>query len=331
MMLSCLGVSEGADVKTWCAILGMLMVLAPAAAQEATTPVGTTFRGGVDLVSLNVVVTDGHQKFVTGLDASDFIVLEDGVPQDISFFASSALPLDLAVMLDTSASMTDKMATMQQAAVGFASTLGPSDRISIVELKEKVTTLHPLNSDVAGAIDRIKSTRAGGGTSLYNGLYVTLREMARQQKLLGDQRRQALAVLSDGDDTSSMVTFDDVLELAKRSGISIYTITLKGQGAAPVDNSAKRFFSQTEFSMKSLAQETGGLAFFPSQIGELAGIYDTIATELGHQYAIGYSSRNIKRDGGYRRVMVRVDRPDARARARAGYLAARGVTDAERP
>jgi VWFA-related protein len=85
-----------------------------------------------------------------------------------------------------------------------------------------------------------------------------------------------------------------------------------------------RYFSQSEFAMKSLAAETGARAFFPSEIRELAGVYDAIAQELANQYALGYSSKNPRRDGAYRRVIVRVaERPDARVRTRSGYLATR--------
>jgi VWFA-related protein len=91
----------------------------------------------------------------------------------------------------------------------------------------------------------------------------------------------------------------------------------------------RRFFSPTEFSMKSLAQETGGRAFFPSRITELTGIYDEIAAELANQYSIGYTPKNGKRDGVYRRVSVRVDRPDARTRARTGYIAAASIREAQ--
>jgi Ca-activated chloride channel family protein len=151
--------------------------------------------------------------------------------------------------------------------------------------------------------------------------------MVKQRKINGDVRRQAIAVLSDGDDTASLVGYDDVLDLAKQSGITIYTITLKtGSAVRHAATSGRRYFSQSEFAMKSLAQETGARAFFPTEIRELTGVYGMIAEELANQYAIGYSSKNPRRDGGFRRVIVRVaERPSARARTRSGYLAARNT------
>jgi VWFA-related protein len=282
------------------------------------------FKSGIDLVALNVVVTDASQKFVNGLQATDFSVYEDGVLQDVSFFASSVVPLDLALLLDTSASMTDKMATMQRAAVGFASTIREQDHVAIVDIKDTVRVAYPLGSEVAAAVRAIETTKASGGTALHNGVYITLKNLALQRRNNGEVRRQVIALLSDGEDTTSLVGFDEVLELAKQSGITIYTITLKRPGVMAAAQHPGRSFSQTDFSMKTLAQETGGRAFFPTQIAELAAIYEAIAEELAHQYAIGYTPKNPRPDGRYRRVIVKVlDRPDMRTRSRSGYLAAR--------
>jgi Ca-activated chloride channel homolog len=304
------------------AVCGLLAAGAIVHGADDPTPV---FRSGVDLVALNVIVTDGQQKLVTGLEMEDFAVFEDGVQQDVSFFATSEVPLDLALLLDTSASMSDKMKTMQQAAVGFASTLRAGDRISIVDVKDSIKVLHPLDDDVAGARAAIETTAARGGTALYNGLYMTLKELMKQRRGAGEVRRQAIAVLSDGDDTASLVEFDAVMEVAKQAGVAIYTITLR----SPMDiklasHSGRRYFSSAEFSMKALAQETGARAFFPTDIGELADVYAVIADELAKQYALGYTSKNPKRDGAYRRVIVQVNQhAGARTRTRSGYLSAR--------
>jgi VWFA-related protein len=296
-------------------------------AAAANNDVAATFRSGIDLVALSVVVTDGKQAFVNGLSANNFAVFEDGVRQEVSFFAAGDVPLDLAILLDTSASMTDKMATAQQAAIGFASTLRPVDRLLVVDIKDTTKILAPLSQDLTAARSAILATSARGGTGLYNGLYLTLKELSKQRRAGGDVRRQALVVLSDGDDTASLMSFDDVMDLAKQSGISIYTITLKSKWASrqtTLAASSQRYFSQSDYSMKALAQETGGRAFFPGEITELAGVYTLIAEELASQYALGYTSKNPKRDGGYRRVIVRVtDRPNTQTRTRSGYLSAR--------
>jgi Ca-activated chloride channel family protein len=290
-----------------------------------TTPPRATFRSNVDLVALNVVVTDGDQKYVSGLTPSDFAVFEDGIQQDVSFFGATNVPLDLAILLDTSASMTGKMQLVQQAAMGFLDTLREGDRAIVVDIKDATKIMYPLGSDIDAAKKAILSTIPKGGTALYNGTYLTLKEMVKERRGNSDVRRQALVVLSDGDDTASLVTYDDLMDLAKQSGIAIYTITMRSQYL--VSQAASRghsYFSQAEFGMKALAQETGARSFFPSQLGELSGVYASIAEELATQYAIGYSSKNPKMDGTYRRVIVRVaDKPGVRTRTRAGYTAPR--------
>jgi Ca-activated chloride channel family protein len=330
-------------VRTLCLLLGSMLVaphaygqalITPdrdvpppthAASSTADVPSTPLFRGGIDLVALSVVVTDTQERFISGLTATDFAVFEDGVQQDVSFFAATAVPLDLALLLDTSASMLDKMETMQQAALGFLRTLRAGDRTAIIDIKDSVHVAYALGHDIDAANQAVRQTVARGGTALYNGLYLAIKEMVKQRKINGDVRRQAIAVFSDGDDTASLVAYDDVMELAKQSGITIYTITLKSPSAVrQTANSGRRYFSQAEFAMRSLAQETGARAFFPTQIRELGAVYGAIAEELANQYAIGYASKNPRRDGSFRRVIVRVaERPGARARTRTGYLAAR--------
>ena len=297
---------------------------APAADAARDIPT-TTFKSGVDLVALNVVVTDSAEKFVGGLTTTDFAVFEDGVQQDVSFFGATSVPLDLAILLDTSASMTDKIQAAQQAAIGFVSTLHASDRVSIIDIKDATKVLFPMSDDLSAARSAILTTNARGGTALYNGTYLALKEMTRLRRANDEVRRQAIVVLSDGADTASLLSYDDVLELAKESGIAIYTISLRSKlDVLRAAREGHRYFSQSDFGMKALAQETGAKAYFPADISELAGVYSSIAEELANQYAIGYASKNPKRDGGYRRVIVRVTaKPGTRTRTRNGYLSAR--------
>jgi VWFA-related protein len=306
-------------------LLACVLVAGSASAQALQTTTAPTFRSTVDLVALNVVVTDGDQKYVAGLTSSDFAIFEDGIQQDVSFFGASNVSLDLAILLDTSASMTGKMHIVQQAAIGFLDTLRPGDRATIVDIKDATKIMYPLGGDLEAAKKAILSTAPRGGTALYNGAYLTLKEMAKERRTNSEVRRQALVVLSDGDDTASLVSYDDLMDLAKQSGIAIYTITMRSKYL--VTQAASRghsYFSQSEFGMKALAQETGARSFFPSDLSELSGVYASIAQELATQYAIGYSSKNPRLDGAYRRVIVRIaDKPGIRTRTRAGYTAPR--------
>jgi Ca-activated chloride channel homolog len=333
-------------VRRWSLLLAGALVVSDAGAQTlsnspadaahtttvAVQPVvtnstpATTFRSSVDLVALSVVVTDAAQQFVTGLGVQNFAVFEDGVKQDLSFFAATSVPLDLAILLDTSASMTDKLRTVQEAAIGFAATLRDSDRAMIVDIKDATKIIQNLTPDISEAKRAIGTTTARGGTALYNGLYLTLKELVKQRKANDDVRRQAIVVLSDGDDTASLIGFDDVMAEAKAAGIAIYTITLKSRMEILQSSAAsgRRYFSQSDYAMRALAQETGARSFFPSDIGELDGVYGTIASELASQYAIAYTSKNPRRDGSFRRVTVRVvEHPGASTRTRTGYTAAR--------
>lgn len=307
------------------AVLVSFVATAPLAAQEAPvqrTAAPPTFKTGVDLVALSVTVVDQQQKYVSGLSSGDFQVFEDGVLQNLSFFSASQTPLDLAILLDTSASMGDKIGLAQTAACGLARSLRPADRAAVIDLKDRVNILQPFTGDAARLEAAIRSTRASGGTALYNAIYVALKQFAALPRSQSDVRRQAIVVLSDGDDTVSLMTFDDVLDVARRSGVAIYTIALRSD-LAVLRSQGHGHFSQSDYSMKALAQETGGRSFFPTAASELSGIYSIIGEELATQYALAYAPFNGRPDGAFRRVVVRVvNRPDAILRTRSGYFGA---------
>jgi Ca-activated chloride channel family protein len=286
---------------------------------QAPPPV---FRSGAELVALTVAVLDRDQRFVRGLSVNDFAVFEDGVRQDLSFFAASDVPLDLVLLIDSSASMGDKIKTVHEAAMGFLRTLRPNDRGAVVSFNDGVQVSQPLTGDLARLETAVRSTQAHGATALNNAIYVALKEFGRAAKQSGNVRRQAIAVLSDGEDTCSLMSFDDVLAEAKKSGVGIYTISLRTRP----DSSQRGVFSTALYSMKTLAQETGAQSFFPASINELSSVYSSIADELDHQYALGYAPKNARPDGRFRRVIVQVvARPELRLRTRTGYFAERGA------
>jgi VWFA-related protein len=322
-------------VITASALIGLLTAAwhgtASVHAQEPATRNGApVFRGAVDLVSLNVTLTDRHDRLVSGLTASDFLVFEDGVQQDLSFFSSSRLPMDVAILLDTSSSMAPILSVAQDAAIAFVETAQQLDRVSVTEFNDRANILHTLGSDVAGAAHAIRSTSARGSTALYNGLYMAMTEMIRSRRGSQEIRKQAVVVLSDGQDTSSLVHFDDVMELAHQSGITLYTILLLSPLDARLASDLKTSrFSQALFVMRSFAEATGGQTFLTSNARDLRGIYNKIANELALQYTLGYISTNPQRDGRFRRIDVKVvDHPDVRTRTRSGYQAPRSTASA---
>ena len=268
---------------------------------------------------LNVTVSDGNNRYVTDLDVEEFRVFEDGAMQDISFYTRTQLPISLALLMDTSASMAEKMSTAQQAAIGFAERLRAEDLASVIDFDSRVEILHEFTDSIEALTSAILRTSAGGSTSLYNAIYISLKELAKIGATVSVEqeiRRQAIVMLSDGEDTSSLVGFDEVLELAKRSDTIIYSIGLRSE-----DIRTRRGFREADFILRQLAQETGGRAFFPEQVEDLPEIYQRISDELSSQYTLAYTSKNPVQDGQWRRVVVRVDRENVAARTKQGYYA----------
>ncbi len=297
--------------------IGFALVLAMAVAVALGAQ--QRFRVGVDVVSLNVTVTDGTGKYVTDLNQEDFDVYEDGVRQNLTFFSRTQQPISLALLLDTSASMEEKMPIAQEAAIGFAHQLHKEDQAEIIDFDSQVRILAPFTGDGAALEKAIRATTANGSTSLYNAIYISLKELRKTKaESTSDIRRQAIVLLSDGDDTSSLIEFDEVLDLAKRSETAIYAIGLR-QGEV-----GRREFKEAEFVLRQLSQETGGRVFFPTDARELPKIYQTIWEELASQYSIGYTSGNPKRDGAWRRIAVRIQRPGLTARTKQGYYGPTG-------
>ena len=301
------------------ALAAAILLLAgwrPSSAQAPPArPLQPSFRTGIDVVSLNITVTTPDQQFVTDLDERDFQVYEDGVQQQISFFTRSQLPIALSLLLDTSASMDDKMTTAQNAAIGFARRLRAEDLAQVVDFDSRVTILQGFTNDGASLEKAIRGTAAGGSTSMYNAIYIALNEMKKlRAQSAEDIRRRAIVVLSDGEDTSSLLPFEEVLELAKRAETVVYTIGIRSR-----DQGGTRGFREAEFVLKQLAHETGGRSFFPTSVEELPTIYTLIASELSSQYTVGYTSKNPRRDGGWRRVVVRTTRPNVITRTKQGY------------
>jgi Ca-activated chloride channel family protein len=308
-----------------CGVVAQPRALPVAAASAAQTPapaqppVQVPFRAGVDLVSLNVTVADGSGKYVTDLTAEDFNVFEDGVKQEVTFFNRTNLPIALALLLDTSASMDTKLPTAQEAAIGFAKRLRPQDLAEVIDFDSRVVVLQNFTNSAAELEAAIKKTSAGGSTSLYNAVYIALKDLKKVVAKNSEEiRRQAIVVLSDGEDTSSLLPFEEVLDLAKRSETAIYAIGLR---APDGPGTTTKGFKEAEFVLRQFAQETGARSFFPNQLSELAGVYGQISDELSSQYTVGYTSRNPKRDGSWRRVVVRIARPSMTARTKMGYFA----------
>jgi Ca-activated chloride channel family protein len=297
-----------------------LFALACATALAGTVAARQVFKSGTDLVLLNVTVADSAGHLVTGLTQDDFQVYEDGVLQAVTNFSRDPLPIALSILLDTSTSMDRKLPVAQEAATGFARRLTARDVAQIIDFDSQAQILQTFTNDKAALEQAIRRTQAGGSTSLFNALYTALSELKNiRARSPTDVRRQAIVALSDGEDTTSLVTFDDVLDLAKRSETGVYAIGLREKG----DPAMSGKWNEADYILKTLAQETGGRPFFVDDVSQLPAIYSLIADELSNQYSVGYVSKNPKRDGVWRRITVKVIKPNATARAKAGYFAPR--------
>jgi len=293
----------------------------------------SVFRSGASLVALNVTVSDG-KRLIPGLEQTDFAVYEDGVLQHVQFFESHEVPIDLILLIDTSASMADKMEVVHEAATGFLKTLRENDRGAVVTFGDNVNIAQPLTSNHTVLEQAVRQAQPHGSTALNNALYVAMKQFARAAQQSGEVRRQAIAVVSDGEDTSSVIAFDDVLAMARKSGINIYTICLQNRYSVARAETGRKYFSESDYAMKTLAHETGALAYFPQTVQELKGIYAGISDELSNQYSIGYSPSNWRPDGRFRRIVVRINaHPEFQPRARQGYTAetSKPVTPTQNP
>jgi Ca-activated chloride channel homolog len=310
--------SGSVGVKRLVGVLTILLILPVTAAAQAPT-----YRAETELVNLNVTVVGPDAQVVEGLTADQFEVFEDGVLQDVQFFAAGEMPLDVVILLDTSSSMTSTLGLVQAAAARFAQALRADDRASVMGISGGLRILQPFTSDKTSVIDAIRRTRPSGRTPLYAAIYTALRELEQARESYDTPRRQAMVVLSDGQDTSSGFGFDELIDAVRRQAVPIYTIAPRP--SQPIRARREMVFGYTtreqDFELRRLASETGARAYFPVMLQHLAGVYEDIANELAHQYSLGYESTAPAKTG-FRRIGLRVAAPGVTWRTRAGYIAA---------
>src|SRR5687767_11334368 len=302
-------------------LLPIVLMAAALAAPLAIQAQQPAFRSAIDVVSMNVTViesSNSSNRYITDLTEKDFEIFEDGVKQELTLFNRTNLPVALSLLIDTSSSMEDRMVIAQNAAIGFVRKLRPTDLGEVIGFDSRAEVLQKFTSDGNELEQAIRKTVAGGSTSMNNAVYISLKGLKKipvQQE--EEIRRQAIVLLSDGEDTSSLVTFEDVLDLARRSETAIYAIGLMDENAG----GQSKGFREATYALRQLTNDTGGRAFFPADVKSLANVYGQIYDELSSQYTIGYSSKNPRRDGAWRRLVVRVNRPNVQARTKQGYFA----------
>jgi Ca-activated chloride channel homolog len=281
----------------------------PNSDERQTSP---AIRVDVDLVLVQATVTDSSNKYVTDLRLDDFRLWEDKIEQQLQYFSTENVPLSVGIIFDVSGSMQNKLAAARAAANTFLRMGDRDDEYFLVEFSNSPRLVQDFTTDIAKLQSHLLFTRAKGNTSLYDALYLGLEKVSR-----GSNGRKALLLITDGEDNNSRYTFSDVKQFAKERDVMIYSIGI-------VEGSDLQF---SEFNgrllLESLAELTGGIAFFPDSLDALPDICERIGIDLKSQYVLGYRPLNTINDGRWRKVQVKINTPKGMAalhvRARNGY------------
>jgi len=273
-----------------------------------------TFQGRVDLVNVGVTVAGKKQQVVTDLGIQDFAVYEDGKPQQISAFATGAetVPmLHVGVLLDVSLSQLPQLGFTQAAVIKFMTSLHDAIDMTFIEFASQVSGASYTQDEFPLLVQRVRGLRANGETALYDAI-------GRYLEIAGGQDgRKVMVVYTDGADSCSRLGLDKLMKMLKASDVTVYAI-----GAFGLESISLTFPQRAQLSI--MAEATGGTAFFPISVKELDGIYAQVLGEVRAQYTVGYVSTNEKADGSWRKVEIKVTRPDGKklkVRARKGYFA----------
>jgi len=305
---------------------------APPAPQQQGPPFVTEVR----LVDVIFTVLNRRQKFVTDLEKENFKVTEDGAPQDIRFFSRQTdLPLRVGLLLDTSNSIRDRLKFEQEAAIDFFySTLRRNKDLAFLMIFDnEPSIIEDYTGDTDKLRDAINRQRAGGGTALYDGIYVACNDrLAHPPMPPGPtpEVRRVLVVISDGDDTHSDRAKSQAIEACQRAGVVIYAISTSTQwvtateAADPTKRVNRKIHKEAgDKTLDQLTGETGGRAFFPYRVDDLAQSFQDIGDELRSQYSLAYVPQSKSVDGAFRKIKIEVDRKGLIVRARKGYYAPR--------
>ncbi|MBP1634210.1 MAG: VWFA-related Acidobacterial domain protein [Acidobacteria bacterium] len=284
-----------------------------AAAWLAGAPAAQVFRGGVDLASFGVTVVDRKGGLVTDLTPDEFEVREDGQLQAVTLFArgdavEAVPPLRLGLLFDTSGSMEESIGFSRSAAIKFLNTVQEARDITLVDFDTEVRVVRYGQHDFARVVERIRKRKPDGNTALYDALGVYLDGAS------AEEGRRTLVLYTDGGDTSSSMSYGEAQTLLRASDITLYAIGFLSHLSQALQ------FDQRH-KLRTLAELTGGLAYFPSVLKDLDPTYERIAAEIRGQFTLGYLSTNTKLDGAWRKVEIKVKRPGVKVRSRQGYFA----------
>ncbi len=306
------------------ALIALLLAAGAGAAQDSakqsatpgkdvtTTPERIAIR--VNLVNVLFTATDKKNRLVLDLTKDDFRVFEDEKPQDVRFFSRETnLPLRIGILIDTSNSVRDRLRFEQESAIDFlTTTLRPGkDLAYILGFDVEAQIIQDYTANMEDLSKAIRGLRAGGGTGLYDAIYFACKEKMLFFPPPEPYLRRVMIVIGDGLDNQSVHTREEALAMAQRAEVTIFAISTNRSGTS----------GRGDKVMKRLSEETGGRAFFPFSVGDLAQNFQEIARELRSQYSLAYVSSNTAHDGTFRRINIDPLEKNVRVRAKAGYFA----------
>lgn len=271
-------------------------------------------------VNLNVIVDlPKGQSLTAPLTKDDFAVVEDGIEQSVTFFSATDSPVDVVLVLDFSGSTMDKRSLIKKAAKRFVEVARPGDRIGVVAFATETKLISALTSEKSALDKGIDKINLDGSSAVWDSL-----KFAYEKVIKDDAgRRTAIVFMTDGEDNASNITFADLMELVRHGDTTIFPVYVNTLRAKESDKDfIGKLGTKLHRSLTMLADESGGIAYKADDLRDLNGIYEQVINDIGKIYTLGYEPKNETRDGGWRKVEVRLPRvPGVTAKTRRGYYA----------
>jgi Ca-activated chloride channel homolog len=267
------------------------------------------FKKQVEEVVLHATVLDDKHRLVTGLTKNNFQVFEDGTPQQITSFRREDIPVALAIVIDNSGSMRDKRLAVNQAAVNLVRSSNPQDEVCVVNFNDEYYLDQDFTNQISQLQEALSRIESRGGTALYDAVVASAEHLKKNARL----DKKVLLVVTDGEDNASRESLEQaVRRLQAENGPTVYTVGLLG---GERQHRARR-------ALMEMAEQTGGVAFFPKNVGEVDSITQAVAHDIRNQYTIGYKPVRPQAKGGYRTIKVDAHAPGYKrlmVRTRSGY------------
>jgi Ca-activated chloride channel homolog len=301
--------------RIWISALTMAAFAFVVLAQEAV------FRTDTRLVVLHATVVDKKGNLLTDLPRSAFTVIEDRQEQTIKDFKREDIPVSMGLIIDNSGSMRDKRKRVEAAALNLVKASNPNDEVFIVNFNDEFFLDAPMTNDIRKLEEGLTRIDSRGGTAMRDALSLSIDHLVEE----GKKDKKILLVVTDGNDNTSEVTLEKLVQKAQRSEVLIYAIGILGE------DESRRDRKRAERALEALTEATGGAVYFPKEVDEVQEIALQVAHDIRNQYVITYTPTNLAMDGTFRRIEVKVKGPGSpKVRTRTGYYAAPDTMDLSR-